>query len=76
MQTVLVTLVNAKPKFDKLVIVSPVVLINLKLQKAATDKFSAAVISKVPVDLKETAEGLVAPIDIAFEAALEEYSPF
>jgi hypothetical protein len=75
-QNVLMTIVNAKPKFDKLVIVSPVVLINLKQQKAATDKFSKAVISKVPVELKEVAKNLVAPIDTAFKAAIEEYSPF
>jgi hypothetical protein len=46
-QSVLNTLVAAKPKFDKLLIVSPVVLINLKEEKSATDKFSAAVISKL-----------------------------
>ncbi|RDL31831.1 Uncharacterized protein BP5553_09233 [Venustampulla echinocandica] len=75
-QTVLTSIVNAKPKFDKLVLVSPVVLVNLKEQKRATDKFSAAVVSKLPAAFVEVAKGLVAPIDTAFDAAIAEYKPF
>jgi hypothetical protein len=54
-------------------IVSPVILLNLKLEKAATDKFAAAVISKVPTALQATAQGLITPIDNAFDSAIAVY---
>ena len=75
-QIVLTSTVNAKPKFDKLLIVSPTVLVNLKMQRKASAAFSEAVIGKVPVELQETARNLVGPIDVAFEAAIAEYNPF
>lgn len=75
-QSLLKTIVNAKPKFDALLLVSPVVLINLKQQKSATDQFSAAVVGKVPVMFQDFAKGLVAPIDTAFDAAIEKYKTF
>jgi len=75
-QSTLKTIVNAKPKFDALVLVSPVVLINLKQQKSATDQFSTAVISKVPAAFADFARSLVAPIDTAFNAAIGKYKQF
>ena len=54
--------------------VSPVILLNLKEEKEATDRFGAAVVEKVPVDLQATAQALLAPIDDAFEAAIAAYS--
>jgi hypothetical protein len=54
-------------------IVSPVILLNLKLEKDATDKFAAAVISKVPTALQATAQGLITPIDNAFASAIAVY---
>ncbi len=66
----------AKPKFDKLVVVSPVILLNLKEELQATDRFGAAVTSKVPAALQATAQGLLAPIDAAFNKAIGVYEQF
>ncbi|KIN02641.1 hypothetical protein OIDMADRAFT_18415 [Oidiodendron maius Zn] len=54
-------------------LVSPVIYLNLVQEKSATDKFSAAVISKVPESLQSTAETIVAPIDTAFTAAIAAF---
>lgn len=73
-QSLLAAITNAKPKFDKLLIVSPVVLLNLKQQKKATEELNNAVISKVPADFQGLARDLVAPIYVAFDATIAEYS--
>ncbi|KAE8448839.1 hypothetical protein EG329_008841 [Mollisiaceae sp. DMI_Dod_QoI] len=72
--TTLQNLINAKPKFDKLVVISPVVLVNLKLEKDATDRFGKAVVSKVPSAFQGTAKGLLSPIDTAFNSTIAFYS--
>ncbi|KFZ25293.1 hypothetical protein V502_00231 [Pseudogymnoascus sp. VKM F-4520 (FW-2644)] len=51
---------KTKSKFDHLLVISPVILINLEKQKAATNKFSAAVVSKVPEPFQGVAQSLVA----------------
>ncbi|KAK0627573.1 hydrophobic surface binding protein A-domain-containing protein [Immersiella caudata] len=70
--TTLTTLIAAKPKFDKLLL-SPAILINLSLQKAATTKMSEVIIEKVPVELQPTAQELIKPIDAAFEFAIQRF---
>ncbi|OBT42486.1 hypothetical protein VE00_07923 [Pseudogymnoascus sp. WSF 3629] len=75
-QSSLQTIVDTKSKFDRLVVISPVILINLEKQKAATNKFSAAVISKVPEPFQGVAQGLVAPVDVAFDSAIAKYKKF
>jgi len=72
-QSTLLNIENSKPKFDALLLVSPVLLLNLKLEKEATDKFSAAIISKLPAAFASLAESLTAPIDTAFDAAIADY---
>jgi hypothetical protein len=67
------TIVNAKPKFEALFVAAPVVLLNLEEEKSATDKFSAAIISKVPTALQSIADGVVAGIDAAFDSAISDY---
>jgi hypothetical protein len=47
--------------------------LNLVEEKAATDKFSAAIIQKVPVDYQALAEQIVAPVDTAFGQAILVY---
>jgi hypothetical protein len=69
----LTNIVNAKSKFDKLLVVSPVILLNLKDEKSATDKFGAAVVAKIPPALQATAQSLLAPIDDAFNSAIAAY---
>ncbi|KAH7379802.1 antigenic cell wall galactomannoprotein-like protein [Cadophora sp. MPI-SDFR-AT-0126] len=74
--TTLDTTKAAKSKFDKLLIVSPIVLLNLKQQRTATVEFGDAVISKVPVELQPIAQNLQAPILAALDAAIDYYNPF
>ena len=73
--TTLETVIQAKPKFDKLLL-SPIILANLKLEQHATDKFSAAVVEKVPQELQETAKQLVAGIAESFDKAIDVYDLF
>lgn len=68
----LATIEAARPKFDDLLL-GPVILLNLELEKSATDKFGAAVSEKVPSDLQSTAAGLVAEIDAGFDVAIAAY---
>ncbi|OAQ59593.1 antigenic cell wall galactomannoprotein [Pochonia chlamydosporia 170] len=75
-QATLQTIVDTKPKFDKLIILSPVVLLNLELEQDATDDFSGKVVSKVPEALQAIAQGLIKPIDDAFAAAIDKYRIF
>lgn len=72
-QETLTTVMDAKAKFDKLIVISPTILLNLKLEKDATDKFSAAVVNKIPEALQDTALSLIAPIDTAFDQAITVY---
>jgi hypothetical protein len=71
-QSTLTTTVDAKPKFSKLLL-TPVIWLNLVTEKEATDKFSAAVIAKVPSALQPLASSIVAPVDTAFESAITAY---
>ncbi|KAK2589952.1 hypothetical protein QQS21_012374 [Conoideocrella luteorostrata] len=75
-QSTLKTITDNKPRFDKLIILSPVVLLNLELQHDATEDFSSTVVSKVPAELRPIASGLIKPIDDAFNAAIEKYKKF
>jgi hypothetical protein len=75
-ESTLNTIIAAKSKFDKLLVVSPVILLNLKEEKAATDKFGTAVTSKVPAALQATASSLLTPIDDAFTNAIGIYESF
>lgn len=68
--------IDRKPDFDKLLVISPIILGNLELQKSATDKFSAAIVEKVPVEAQPIAEELIAEIEASFEAALDAYKLF
>ncbi|KAM5519933.1 hypothetical protein FOXYSP1_18357 [Fusarium oxysporum f. sp. phaseoli] len=67
------TIIAAKPNFDRLQ-VSPVILLNLNLQRALSQDFSEAVISKVPKDLQGNAKVLVQGIDDSFARAISKYS--
>jgi hypothetical protein len=64
--------VDAKENFEDLLL-GPVIWLNLVTEKDATDKFSAAVIEKVPSAQQPLAESLVAPVDTAFDAAIKAY---
>lgn len=71
-QSTLTTIVAAKPKFEKLLL-TPVIWLNLVTEKDATDKFSAAVIAKVPTAQQALAQSIVAPVDTAFASAIAAY---
>jgi hypothetical protein len=70
------TIINTKPEFDKLLVVDPVILLNLKLEQDATRKFSAAVVSKVPEALQAIAQGLTQGIDDSFSEGIAVYEQF
>jgi len=72
-QSALLTVIGAKGKFAKLSI-APVIKIDLELEKAATDKFSAAVVSKVPTAFQALAASLTAPVDVAFGYAIGNFT--
>lgn len=67
------TIVSAKPKFDKLLVVDPVILLNLKLEQDASRDFSSAVVAKVPADLQAIAQGLTQGIDDSFSQGIAVY---
>jgi hypothetical protein len=73
-QSTLITLIKNKKKFDKDLIISPIILLNLKQEKSATTKFQNAVVAKVPAALQSTAKTLTAPIDKAFDWAIGNYT--
>ncbi|OAA43638.1 Cell wall galactomannoprotein [Metarhizium rileyi] len=75
-QATLRTIIDTKPKFDKLIILSPVVLLNLELEQDATEDFSAKIVGKVPTGLQGIAQNLIKPIDEAFAAAIDKYRIF
>ncbi|KAK3192309.1 hypothetical protein K4F52_001522 [Lecanicillium sp. MT-2017a] len=67
------TLIAAKPKFDKFLIVSPILRGVLKKQRSATKEFSEAVVEKIPEELASIAELLIKQIDDNFAAAIAAY---
>ncbi|KAH9809532.1 Antigenic cell wall [Teratosphaeria destructans] len=69
----LTTLELAKPKFDGLLLVSPIILQDLQTDKKASDQLSAAIISKVPTELQAFAQQAVAPLDAKFLEAITVY---
>ena len=68
----LTTIEETKPKFDKL-LMSPIILADLKLQKKETDKLSVAVVEKVPEELQEIAQGMVDQVAELFDKAIDAY---
>lgn len=64
-ETTLASIVDAKPKFDRFLL-NPIILLNLKQEKRATDKFSAAVIEKLTEAFKGAADTLNGGIETAF----------
>lgn len=74
-ESTLQTIQNKKSAFAS-VLLQPIILKNLKDQKTASDAFSAAVIAKVPDFAQEYAASLTAPLDPAFETAIEDYETY
>lgn len=71
-QETLSTIISAKPKFNA-ILAGGLILLNLKEEKSETDKFSAAIIEKIPTAFQGLAQNIVAPIDTAFNEAIAEY---
>lgn len=68
-------LIARKHQFDKLLL-SPVILLNLELEKDATDKLGAALQEKVPANLQGAAASLQATIDGYFDTGIKAYKLF
>ncbi|KAI9158079.1 Cell wall mannoprotein 1 [Paramyrothecium foliicola] len=69
------TIIAAEGKFDRLLL-GPVILLNLKLEKDATEDFSGAVTQKVPESLRGVAELVVRGILQGFDKAIDVYGLF
>ncbi|KAA8629350.1 hypothetical protein SMACR_01077 [Sordaria macrospora] len=69
------TIITSKPKFDKLLL-SPTILLNLKLEKKATEELNDVIISKIPELFRDFARSLSAPIIDSFDEAIETYKLF
>lgn len=67
------TLIDAKPKFDKNLLTA-VVLLNLELEKGASDKFSDALLEKLPSSFTSTGEQLASEISASFDQAINVFS--
>ena len=66
-------IIAAKPKFDDLIVVSPIILFNLEEQKKATADFSSKILTKVPAELQAIAKSLIQPINDGFSKAIDIY---
>ncbi|ATY62612.1 antigenic cell wall galactomannoprotein [Cordyceps militaris CM01] len=66
--------IRTKPKFDKLLIVTPIIKGTLETQRAATADLSKAVLAKTPTELAEIAAILVKQIDDKFAEGIKVYS--
>jgi hypothetical protein len=71
----LTEIIAKKPEFDRLLL-SPVILLNLELEKDATDKLGAAISDKVPSNLQTAAATLQATIDGYFNTGIAAYKTF
>ncbi len=65
--------IAAKPKFDKLLIVTPIAGGQVKDLKTATAALGVAIIAKVPADFKDVATQLVGQINAQFERGIAAY---
>lgn len=66
-------LINKHGDFKHLLL-APIVLLDLKAQKSASDEMSSAIIAKVPTALQAIAQNLAAPIDASFAQAIDVFS--
>lgn len=68
----LAALVVARPKFDYL-LVTPLILVTLDVQRRAANDFGGKVVAKVPKELRPIARQLIKGIDDDFETAIDAY---
>ncbi|KAK7740450.1 hypothetical protein SLS53_005291 [Cytospora paraplurivora] len=68
----LVVVVDAKAKFDR-VLLTPVILLNLEQEKSATSLFSSAVVGKLSEGSVATGQQLFSQITAAFGSAIGSY---
>ncbi|OAQ60336.1 hydrophobic surface binding protein A domain-containing protein [Pochonia chlamydosporia 170] len=67
------TLISVKPKFDKLLVVTPITLGITKDLRKLTAAFATAIIAKVPANFQEVAKQLVQGIDDDFARGIKAY---
>lgn len=67
-------LVRTKPKFDRLLIVTPIIKQVIKSQRSATADLSKAILAKIPEDLAAVAAILIKQIDDKFAEGIAAYS--
>lgn len=67
-------LIRTKPKFDRLLIVSPIIKETIKTQRSATADLSNAILAKIPKELADIAAILIKQIDDKFAQGVAAYS--
>ncbi|KAJ6789499.1 hypothetical protein PWT90_10712 [Aphanocladium album] len=67
-------LIRTKPKFDRLLIVTPIIKETIKTQRSATADLSKAILSKIPQELADIAKLLIDQIDAKFAEGVKAYS--
>ncbi|KAK0384872.1 hypothetical protein NLU13_7350 [Sarocladium strictum] len=67
--------IDRRPDFQKLLL-GPVILGTLEMQKSATDRYTAAVLEKVPQEAQAIARDLIGDIESSFQKALDAYKLF
>ncbi|KAM3507759.1 hypothetical protein MY10362_001561 [Beauveria mimosiformis] len=65
--------IAVKPKFDKLLILTPIAAGQIKDLKTATVALGDAIVSKVPAELKEIASQLIGQINAQFDRGSAAY---
>lgn len=71
---IIATLIRTKPKFDKLLIVTPIIKETIVTQRAATAELSKAILAKIPAELAAIAAILIQQIDDTFAQGVAAYS--
>lgn len=69
----LAALVEAKPRFDR-ALLTGAVLVNLGLEKSASNEFSGALVPRLPTSFMSTGEALAGEIEASFDEAIDVYS--
>lgn len=67
------SLIRQKPKFSIYLIVNAIIKDSLQKQKAATADLSAAIVSKVPDDLKDVANSLIGDVNKQFDRGIAAF---
>ncbi|OAA42529.1 antigenic cell wall galactomannoprotein [Beauveria brongniartii RCEF 3172] len=72
--TVIDDLVRAKPKFDRLLIVTPIIKVTVEQEREATKELCKQILAKIPKELADIAAILIKQIDDKFAEGIKAFS--